>query len=131
MFSSTARVCSFMSKCIVPISSILCTPAKVLSGKRELVPLMNIKSPTRFTCGYAPRGVAFPSTNLLLLLILLLFCHTERSRSVFKLQFQSGFDCAHPDILFILNFRPLHHREEWLRFLFLLVPVFLLKSFLQ
>ena len=45
------------------MSSILLAPAMVLSGKRELVPLTNKKSPALLICGYAPLGVAFPATN--------------------------------------------------------------------
>src|SRR5579864_9441539 len=53
-----------MSRCVVPISSTS-APAILLSARRELVPETIRKSPARLTCGYFPRGFAFPSTTLL------------------------------------------------------------------
>src|SRR5579862_5703257 len=40
-------------------------PAIVLSARRALVPDTIRKSPARFTCGYFPRGFAFPAITLL------------------------------------------------------------------
>ena len=48
---STSHVWTSMFKCLVPISSMISTPAMVLSGLRELVPETNIKSPALLTCG--------------------------------------------------------------------------------
>ena len=39
-------------------------PAMRLSGRRELVPETNRKSPARLMWGYLPRGVALPATTV-------------------------------------------------------------------
>src|SRR5690606_28790346 len=57
IFSKTSRVCTSILRRLVPIWSIISTPAMELSARLELVPDTKIKSPTRFVCGYAPLGV--------------------------------------------------------------------------
>ena len=49
MLYSTTRVCSRMSRTIVPIASIE-APAMLLSGRRLLMPAVNRKGPARLTC---------------------------------------------------------------------------------
>ena len=62
MFSITVRVCTRMSSVVTPSASAW-APAKLLSGRRELVPETNRKSPARLMCGKRPRGVALPATT--------------------------------------------------------------------
>tara|TARA_R110001583_G_scaffold1708_1_gene13209 strand:+ start:13540 stop:13857 length:318 start_codon:yes stop_codon:yes gene_type:complete len=57
------------------MSSIISTPAMVLSARRELVPETNIKSPTRLVCGYAPLGVMLVPSEVETLLFLLLIIY--------------------------------------------------------
>src|SRR5437868_5731031 len=64
MFSMTARVCSRMSRRVVPMASTS-APAMELSARRELVPDTMRKSPARLMCGNFPRGVALPFTTTL------------------------------------------------------------------
>src|SRR5580700_3915231 len=80
IFSITVRVCKRISSRVVPSGSTS-APAIVLSARRALVPDTNRKSPARFTCGYLPRGAAFPSTTLLSIpLIINDFARTQRSQ---------------------------------------------------
>ena len=71
MFSITVRVCTRMSSVVTPSASAW-APAKLLSGRRELVPETYRKSPARLMCGNLPRGVALPSTTVALLDALLM-----------------------------------------------------------
>lgn len=57
MFSMTARVWVRMSSMVVPSASTS-TPAKLLSGRRELVPETKRESPAHRMCGNRPRGRA-------------------------------------------------------------------------
>src|SRR5580658_7263136 len=96
IFSITARVCTRMSSRVVPNESTS-PPAIVLSARRALVPDTNRKSPARFTCGYLPRGAAFPSTTLLSVPLIALFAPTKTSQpDANVVQFRIKIQRMHP-----------------------------------